>query len=170
MIGYIYKIYDNTNGNVYYGSTNRNISQRINEHKYQYNKFLKGERAHCKSYEILKNNDYCYYIVEEVKYENKWELLSKERFYIENNICVNKYRPIINKEEKIQKQKENNSEYYKNNKEKLKTEAKKYRDDNSDKMKEKIECECGKIISREYFRKHIKTKFHIKFIENKICQ
>ena len=31
--GYVYKIYDNTNGNAYYGSTKCKLSQRLAKHR-----------------------------------------------------------------------------------------------------------------------------------------
>ena len=42
-------------------------------------------------------------LIEEYPCETKQELLWRERFWIDNNNCINKYKPIITKEEKIQK-------------------------------------------------------------------
>ena len=157
MKGYIYKIYDNTNGNVYYGSTKELVSKRIAKHKAKYNCYLNKNinTSYCKSYEIIKNNDYSYCVVEEVEYENKWELLNKERYYIENNECVNKHIPnrtykeyiednkeIINEKRKIYQQ--NNKEiiaekqkiYQQNNKEIISEKKKIYREQNKEKVKE----------------------------------
>ena len=93
MKGVIYRIYDNTNGNIYYGSTIQSLSNRMASHKMSYKKWIKGDkRQSCKSFEIIKNGDYDYNIVEEVEFENKYELHNRERYYIENNECVNKYQ------------------------------------------------------------------------------
>tara|TARA_R110002153_G_scaffold244073_4_gene399502 strand:- start:64 stop:621 length:558 start_codon:yes stop_codon:yes gene_type:complete len=154
MKGYVYKIVDNTTEKVYYGSTIQQVSQRINDHKKKY--ALKNTK--CKSKEIIKNGNYSYYTIEEVVFENKWELRNRERWYIENNKCVNKNIPNRtqkeyyenNKEEILKNQKnsikrkewcENNKEkmkeWYENNKEKKKEYDKKYHEENQEK---RIEC------------------------------
>ncbi len=123
MIGYIYKIYDNTNGNVYYGSTIETVSRRMTNHRSKYKKYIEGKGHFRKSFHILKNNDYSYNVVEKVEFNEKFELLQKERFYIENNECINKVFPIRTQEEIIERTKK----YYENNKEKLKMYAREYR-------------------------------------------
>jgi len=87
MKGYIYKIYDNTNGNVYYGSTSQQVSKRVGDHRSDYNKWInKTKTKKCACSIIFDNNDYSYSTIEEVNYENKWELRNRERWYIEKNI------------------------------------------------------------------------------------
>ena len=54
MKGFIYRIYDNTNGNVYYGSTLQKVSQRISEHRSNYKQYLKGKHRNGKSFGIIK--------------------------------------------------------------------------------------------------------------------
>ncbi len=53
-----------------------------------------------------KNKDYSYCVVEEVEYENKWELHNRERYYIENFECVNKNIPTRTRKEYDQDNKE----------------------------------------------------------------
>ena len=67
-----------------------------------------------KSFDIIKNGDYDYSIIGEVECESKYELHNRERFYIENNKCVNKCIP--NRTDK---------EYYKGNKDKIREKYKK---------------------------------------------
>jgi len=160
MKGIIYKIYDNTNGNTYYGSTKQQVSRRINDHKGGYKRYLKGSYGYCKSFDIIKNCDYSYNVVEEVEYGERWELLKKEREYIENNDCINKMLPFKTEEELKEKnndrqKKHRNTETYKKtsklytentfeerkkyrekNKEKIKDYQKKYREENKEKIKE----------------------------------
>ena len=142
MKGYIYKIYDNTNGNVYYGSTKQLLCKRIAGHKAKYNCYLNKNinSSYCKSYEIIKNNDYSYCVVEELEYESKWELLNKERYYIENNECINKQIPT-----------RTGKEYYENNKEIIAEKGKIYRENNKEIIakKMKIYCENNKEIIAE---------------------
>ena len=173
MKGYIYRIIDNTNGNIYYGSTINKINIRLTKHKTDYKGYLEGNRNYTTSFSIIKNNNYKYELVEEVECETKYELYTRERYYIENNICVNKQVPNrtrieyykdnieyfkeydkeyrkINKEIKRLYDKEYGKEYYKNNLEKIKE----YR-------KVKVSCECGVILNRECLSRHKKTKKHL---------
>ena len=157
MKGYIYKIYDNTNGNVYYGSTKELVSKRIAKHKAKYNCYLNKNinTSYCKSYEIIKNNDYSYCVVEEVEYESKWELLNRERYYIENNKCINKFIPNRTSKEYGQDNKEiiaeKNKIYRENNKEIIAEKKKIYRENNKEILfeKRKIYCENNKEIIAE---------------------
>jgi len=133
MIGYIYKIYDNTNGNIYYGSTKEELSKRMTKHRANYKRYIEGKGNNVKSFEILKNNDYSYSVVEKVEFNEKFELLQKERYYIENNECINKCIPTRTR-------KESNKNYYDNNKNKIRKYnrdyQKEYRENNKDKIKE----------------------------------
>ena len=157
MIGFVYKIFDNTNGNVYYGSTKETISRRISRHRSQYNEWIGGKRRYgCKSFDILKNNDYSYSLVEKVEYEDKMELLQRERWCIENNECVNKCVPLRSPEERIEYHKEyreNNreqnieyqKEHYQKNKERINEQQKEYREDNKELVTEQ---------KKEYYEKN----------------
>lgn len=85
----IYKLYDNTNGDTYYGSTCNKLWYRIHQHKND----ATNPKKSCKSKSIILNGDYSYSVVEEVSCENKHQLHTRERWWIENNNCVNKYIP-----------------------------------------------------------------------------
>jgi hypothetical protein len=126
MIGLIYKITDNTNSNVYYGSTTQTISQRMKGHRDKYKAWVGGKRRNCKSFDIIKNADYSYSLVEQVEFENKMELLQRERFWIENNECVNKCIPIRSQDEKIEYKREYQKEYDKQYREKIREYQKEY--------------------------------------------
>ena len=92
--GKIYKIVDDSNNNVYYGSTiEKYISNRLGGHKKDYNGFLLNKREYRTSYDILKNNNYHIELVERVNCNNKFQLHERERYYIENFKCVNKNIP-----------------------------------------------------------------------------
>ena len=79
----IYKIIDNTNGNIYIGKTTKEyLSSRIASHVYDFN------RGHyCSSQIILKNNDWRYELIEETDDE------TREEYWIKNTDCVNKVIP-----------------------------------------------------------------------------
>lgn len=167
MKGFIYKIYDNTNGNTYYGSTKQQVSRRIGDHRQDYKRYLKGSYGYCKSFDIIKNCDYSYNIVEEVEYGERWELLNKERWYIENNVCINKMLPFKTEEELKEKHNDRAKKYRETEKYKKKIklhtentfeERKKYREENKEKNKEyqKKYRETHKEKNKEYQKKYQK--------------
>ena len=136
-IGYVYKIYDNTNWNVYYGSTKCKLSQRLAEHRNSYVSFLNGKRKfYPTSFNIIKNGDYNISLVEEVKNDTKPKLYAREGFYIESNTCINKNIPTRDSKEynryyknnKKDEIKEYKTNYYKENTDKLKKISQEYRD------------------------------------------
>ena len=138
--GKIYKIVNDINGMTYYGSTSSKLCKRMSCHRADY------KIKHTKTYEKFGNIEDCkIYLVEEYPCENKEQLHSRERFYIENNECVNKTIPCRtikeweedNKERIIETKKkwrEKNKEkiyqqkkiYYQENKERIKIVRKKY--------------------------------------------
>jgi len=102
----IYKIIDNTNGNIYIGKTEQTLNTRLSKHKCD---------KRCMSREILKNGDYKIVLIEETHDE------SRERYYIENTQCVNKNIPGRTRKEHYQDNKytiiNKSRKYYQNNKE-----------------------------------------------------
>lgn len=84
----IYKIIDNTNGNIYIGSTCQPLSKRLAAHRSAYNQYMKGKK-YVKSCDILKNNDYNIILIENYSCTDKEELLARERYFIENTKCIN---------------------------------------------------------------------------------
>jgi hypothetical protein len=94
MKGIIYKIVCNETGEVYYGSTTQKyLSTRINGHKYKHRQAKEGQKYFCASFQIIERGNYSYSLLETVECEDKGQLEARERFYIENNECVNKYKP-----------------------------------------------------------------------------
>ena len=122
----IYRIVDNTNGNIYIGKTKGQLNQRLWEHKGDFNR-----GKYCSSQEILKNGDYDIKLIEETEDE------SRERYHILNTECINKQIPGRTKkeyyEDHIEETKKYKKEWYKNNKDKNK--EKQYYKDNSEKIK-----------------------------------
>ena len=111
--GKIYKIYCNITEEVYYGSTTVPLCKRVAGHRTAYKQWIEGKKKYCKSFDILGRGDYSYSLVEDCPCERKENLLVRERYYIQNNHCVNKDVPEKNKEVLAEKKKE----YYEKNKE-----------------------------------------------------
>ena len=82
----------------YYGSTIENyISKRLQKHKLNYKNYLNGLKYYSTSFEVFKNHgidNVDIILVENYPCNSKEELEAKERYYIENNICVNKLIPV----------------------------------------------------------------------------
>jgi len=158
MKGYVYKICDNTNNNVYYGSTINTLKHRLNQHK---------NSNTCCSKSIIENNDYIIILVETIEFENKNQLLIREKYYIQNYPCINKNSPLQTEEERKEnrrkcdkeyyelnkdKKKERNKEHYEANKDKISEKAKEYYEANKDKIKEQSKeyYELNKERIKEY--------------------
>ena len=154
----IYHIVCNITGQTYYGSTVQRISQRMNGHRKKDHK--------CVSKPIIERGDYHYGLVEDYKCENSEQLRMRERYYVDNNDCVNKNSPIRTKEEKISYFKA----YHEANKDKIRERKKREYETNKDKISEhnneKVICECGCEISRTNLYVHRKRKFHQEFIQS----
>ena len=132
----IYKIVDNTNGNIYIGSTcEPTLARRLAGHRQNYKRYLENKKNFITSFNILKNDNYEIVLLEECKdITTKDQLHKRERFYIENNDCVNIVRNVGLQNElgKVEYQKK----YHQENKEKILEQQKQYNQDNKEKMSE----------------------------------
>jgi len=154
--GKVYKLVSDKSNLVYYGSTICKLSIRLAKHRYEYKACVNGKRHYVSSFEIIKLDDAKIILVEDFPCERKEQLLARERFYIENNDCVNKTIPGRTKEEYRATHKDEAKEYSKEwrdtnkdkkkemdriykakNKEKLKEQSKLYREKNKEKIRER---------------------------------
>ena len=180
----IYKIVSIEEPKYYYiGSTITDLTVRLNRHK-----------SDSKIHPDTKKNKYFNSInwnveimlIEEVNVSNSIELHTFEnnliKQFLNDNLCLNTYHSIINKEIRKQKTLEYSRKYYNENIDKLKKKHNDYYlETKEDKQKkyeknkeiinkrrrEKIICECGISISRGYYSEHIKSKCHIDGLTNK---
>ena len=146
--GKIYKIVDNTNGNVYIGSTCKKLSSRLADHRADYKKYLNGNSHFVSSFKILENNDFDIILIEKWPCDDKEELHKQERFYIETFECVNKNIPTRTSKEYYKDNKQQIKEY----REKTKQQRKEYRDTNKDRIKE---------TTREEYKSNKATFFRV---------
>ena len=144
----IYHIVCNLTGETYYGSTVQKISQRMGTHR--------KPGKDCCSKPIIERGDYHYGLVEDYKCDNLEQLLMRERYYVDNNDCINKNRPITSKEEKIAQQKvyrdnhkEKKKAYREANKDKMKAYYELYSKENKEKKKAYREANKDKIIEQK---------------------
>ena len=87
----------------YHGSTTTTLEERRWAHKGQYNLWKEGKYGRCTAYDLFDavGFDACIFeVVEELPEDcSKEQMLWRERWWMENHICVNKNRPICTKEE-----------------------------------------------------------------------
>ena len=186
----IYKIVDNTNGNIYIGSTCKKLCQRIAQHRAHYKQYLNGNFGCITSFKILENGDYDIILIEEVKdCENKEQLRAIERYYIENLECVNKRiegrakqqyyeanKDIMSEKSKIHYEankdiiNDKRREHYEANKDQFHEKQKEYRTENKDKINEnkriKYNCVCGSAVCKTNKSEHEKSVKHIQYCKD----
>ena len=173
--GKIYKIISNQTNDVYYGSTvEPYLTNRLSVHRCHYKTWLNGKYNYTTSFEIVKFEDAKIILIENYPCDTKYELLAREQFYIENNVCVNKHQSLRTESRSVYDKEyyENNKEkiseyktqYYENNKEKLLQRQKKCQEKNKLKLNEKLNCICGGKYTLTHKAKHEKTIKHQQFI------
>jgi len=128
----IYKIVSNKNGKVYYGSTTTSLMNRLAQHRHDYNMWKINEKKPrtCSSFDVLEDENAEIVLVENYPCNSKEMLNLREKYFIENNDCVNKNTPIVKQEKKP------NNRF------------------------EKVKCECGDYISKTNISTHRKTHGH----------
>ena len=157
--GKIYKLVGG--GLTYYGSTCSTLTRRLCGHK---TNFKQGKNTTSKL--LFETGDEVkIFLVEKFPCSDKIELNARERWYIENNECVNKRIPTRTdkeyKEANKEKIKEYNKEYIEANKNKIKEYYEANKDKISKRKSEKINCECGAVIRKGDLSRHKKTTKHI---------
>jgi hypothetical protein len=123
--GKVYKLISNNTDDIYIGSTVQKISSRKAGHKKDYKNFLNGKRqGGCMSFKIIEQGDVDIILLENVICNSITELKDRERYWIENTLCINKNIPNQTRKEWYQKNKElysiknkewrtNNPDYFK---------------------------------------------------------
>ena len=157
--GKIYRIIDSGHNDMYIGSTVKSLSSRLNAHRASYRSYKQGKCLRCCSSSVLFDkygDDLKIELIENYSCETEEELKRREGYHIKAERCINKYLAgrsdaeyyidnkehlsalgrqnyLNNKEAYLQRSRTRNEEY----KEELKAYAKKYRQDNSAKIKER---------------------------------
>ena len=116
--GKIYKVVCGETNKVYIGSTIGTLEHRLAKHKAPTNG--------CKSNDFINPT---IHLIEDYSCNNKKELEIRERYYMENNICVNRNIPGRTKQE-------HSKQYRLDNAEKIREYSKQYNIDNAEKFRE----------------------------------
>ena len=155
----IYRIICNVTKEIYIGSTT-DFKTRQKGHRTVSNS--------TSSKQIIERGNYIFQIIEYFPCNSKKELHTKERYYIENNLCINKTIPTRTHQEYHLDtyNPEKSREYYLKNKEKIIERQKAPKWERND---PKI-CICGKMVTRpDCQKRHEKSKKHLDFINNNKC-
>ena len=144
----IYRIVSNVCDLVYYGSTCETLSRRLQEHRSAYKSYLNGKGNNISSYEVIEKGNYQIILVENYPCNSREELKARERFYIENNNCVNKCIPGRTYKEYCEENRKRLIEYKKEWYES-------HREIISQEKKEKIRCDiCDSEIVKYGINRH----------------
>ena len=161
--GKIYKLTCDKSDKIYIGSTVLTLNERLSKHK--------GKKS-CLSRQLLELGEVKIELIQNYPCNNKKELETKERHYIEKykNIVVNKYIPTRTAKEwrkdNRELKKEYCKEYYQINKEKAKQYYLKKKDIISEKRKVKMTCECGSVFRKNDMSRHCKTNKHQNYLKS----
>lgn len=180
----IYKIISNKEPKYYYiGSTITELNVRLNRHKAN-SKMSPNTKIY--KYFIDIEWDVTIQLIEEVNITNSKELHIIENNYIkqalDDNLCLNTYHSILNKQLRKQKIIEYGKQYYNENIEEIRKKQNEYyfktkdykhqkyeenKDTINKRKQEKIICDCGINSIKNNFARHLKSKHHINFLQNK---
>jgi len=178
--GKIYGIVDNTNGNIYYGSTILSLRRRLTLHRSNFKKYKNNSGPYISIFKILENNDYTIDKIEDFPCNSKKELEKREGFYHKYFDCVNMVIAGRSKEQWTLDNKEyltnKKKEYYLNNKDFFDEKQRLYKQNFPEKVKtcqkNYVEKNKQKILEEQKkYRKNNKSKlseyFKNNYLENK---
>ena len=160
----VYKLIDDE-GYYYYGCTCMPLHKR----RYHHQEMAK-RKPHRKIYTMFTNDRFLkgeikIVLVEELKLENKEQLLRAENNYIQQSLddskCLNRYHSLLTDEQK----KEYDRQWYQANRNKIlenqKTEERRQQRNSI------FICECGSKTTQQNIARHKKSQKHSDYINNK---
>ena len=145
VTGIIYKITCCITGEVYYGSTQQSLNKRMTGHKSGCKAWKREKTGHSTSYDIIDRGNYSYSLIETVECEDRNQLHTRERFYIENNECVNRVIPTRTIKEYRDDIREAQTERCRIYKQTHQEEMRKYREQHKEQIKKYLEANKDKI-------------------------
>ncbi len=129
--GRIYKITSAQTDNIYIGSTTKSLERRLSNHKSDFKRYLNNKTHYKSGYDIVKFDDAIIEMIEEKEFETKDEMLFRERYFIEQNKCINSSkRPTITHDE-------------------------------GKRERENIKCACGSSYKNGQQKRHNRTQKHM---------
>jgi predicted GIY-YIG superfamily endonuclease len=107
----IYALKNRTSDDVYYGSTKQPLHKRLGHHKTDMMLHARGDKNYVSSFEVLKCPTAYIELCEEVIEENRKQ---RERWWVENNTCVNLRLPNRQAKEYVAEWRLRNPDYNRN--------------------------------------------------------
>jgi hypothetical protein len=161
--GKIYKLIDNTNGNIYIGSTTLPLNERL----YGHTSDSRHNRNNMSSSDIIKNGDYHIELIEDYPCQCKAELDRREGYYIHTLNCVNQILPGRTYKERLEYDRQRHKTHYDNNTDKESERKKAFYYANQKRFKTPNICICGQNYTCHKSR-HLNTKHHQKYIKERV--
>lgn len=144
----IYRLVCNTTKLQYIGHTAQTyLSSRKALHVYNYKKFIiNGNKRHfCTSFEILKNDNWDIYLIEEYPCDNNEQARQREQYWQDKLECVNKHNSYVSEEQRKLYDQKRWKQYNENHKDEIKQKRKEHYESNKDELKQK---------RKEYYESH----------------
>jgi len=162
--GFVYEIRCNITNKCYYGST----TSLYRKHNHMHNNSTSSK-------EIIDGGNWTMKTLETIFYKDKSELLLRERWYIQNNDCVNINLPITTIWEKSEQQSETMRKWYIKNKKKHLITCAKYQETHKEKHAQAMQRYQQKNFERiRIYQRAYRQKQHdqaiLKLNENIVVQ
>ena len=190
-IGFIYKICNSVDDEVYVGSTKQTIQRRLQSHLYNTKQEGLKQLILYKKMESIGKDKFKVELLETVQFDDKYELFAREQFHMDTlNPSLN-MRPApdrnydsyeSHKEVILQRCKDYYQEnkeriiervhrYAENNKEQISERSRNYREKHNDEIKakkgKKCVCDCGVEYTHAHQSRHLRTKAHLENMKSK---
>ena len=185
IFGRVYKIVSSETDDVYVGSTEKTLAERLAQHRKSYNSYTRGAYHYVKSFDIVKFRDARIELLSEGLFATKEDLRRLEgEFMVAITNCINRclagrtklesakvYRDSHKEEhkeyldrntERISQQKKDR---YQEHKDEYLERARRYKEENKSKISErkgqKVVCpDCQGIYSRTHKARHEQSNKH----------
>jgi len=163
----IYKIVCRKTGQIYVGSTQKTIEERLKKHESARKCYERGITNNITSFKVLEANDYYIELLEVCEDAERY---IRERFYIQTMNCVNRITVGRTHKEYRDTHTEQMRQYRHDHKDIIREHRKQYyqtHDIIDTRIGVNITCECGSVVSKKHIARHHQTKKHIEWTEIK---
>jgi hypothetical protein len=134
------KIYKITSGDLTYvgSTTEKTLARRLSGHIRDYKRWKNGKKRPITSFQVIDKGDYEITLLELFPCGSKDEMTARERYWIENTVCVNKVMPNQTQEERKEYHREHDKQYRQDHKEQCAKRQKEYYIRNREKVLSKL--------------------------------
>jgi len=165
----IYRIFSDDCDYVYVGSTTNFVARKA---KHKSNCNTQTDKSHLKVYETIRANGgwdaFKMLEVEQYACENSKQSQKREQYWIDFYKSNLNSKNAYKKEEYVKQYNDEHKEEYKQYRIKHSEEnieyAKEYYQEHKKELNQKITCECGAIVSKQYLTRHKKLKKHLEAV------